>query len=115
MNIEVHKIGEELVATRPDPFVWVDPFAEAEEWALTWAKAATGWAEEVAQVKARFGEERSSLIEVIDMRISADEKFRARLKGLAEVVLSLSVMSPPATEPAKEVVRYILALVSEDA
>lgn len=66
MNIEVHTtIAGELSAVRPDPYVWVDPFAEAEQWAVLWGKAATGRAQELDGVRREYEREVTHLRGVI--------------------------------------------------
>lgn len=50
-----------------DPYQWIDPFAEAEAWAILWAKAALDRTETQAQESAVL---------------------RARLQRIAEIALN---------------------------
>lgn len=38
MALEVHESVDGTLSVWRDPYEWVDPFAEAEMWALAWAK-----------------------------------------------------------------------------
>lgn len=113
MTIEVHKNGEELVAVRPDPFVWVDPFAEAEEWAVMWGKAATGWAEGMAKLQAEHADERIATEDDAAALRGEHEQFRARVKGIAKAALDLRDLPDAPEMLVRDLLRHLIESASD--
>lgn len=51
MTLEIHEDTEGNLSVWRDPYEWVDPFSEAEEWALRWASVKSRRDEDVYRLR----------------------------------------------------------------